>query len=417
MTQARIELLPKQLQFVRSQAPELGYSGAYGAGKSRALCFKVVARASQPGYKEAIVRKHLVALKATTLKTLLEPEGDLPPVLPPGFYTHNKSEREIRIKGGGTIVYFGMDDPEKIGSYNLSGCAIDEAVELTERDYQQLEGRVRLKGEGITRQLYWAGNPGPPSHFIAKRFGLVALGPDDPPVSDSVETIETYTFENSYLTADYLERMERKTGVDYQRNVLGKWVGSEGLVYDSWDRQVHVLERDRSEFRSWHIAVDDGYTNPFAAILFGEDGDGRLHAMREVYARGRSYQQKVDAVLGLRELDGKVLKLSNVVTDPAAPTLIRAFRDAGLPVVKKVDKSVFEGIQLVQQRLRIEGDGLPRLTVSGACPALAKEFESYEWRERGGEWIDEPKKDNDHALDATRYLVRHLERPRPRFST
>ena len=412
MVDLRVELLPKQLSFIRSTATEVGYSGAYGAGKSRALCYKLVARAAIPGAREGLARKHLVALRATTLKTLLEDDGDKPAVLPAGCYQHNQTRKTIRLRGGGEIQYFGLDDEKKIGSYNLSGVAIDEAVELAEKDYLQLEGRLRVDAPGIVRQLYWAGNPGPPTHFLARRFGL-ALGEE---LRDGAEIIETNTFENSFLTDDYLERMRRKVGVDYQRNVLGKWVGSDGLVYDGFDRQVHVRERDAGEFRRWFLAVDDGYRNPFACLLVGEDGDGRLHVFDETYRTGLAIRQKVDAATRLatfaRESEAKY---AGAVVDPAAAQLIREFGEAGLDPASKVPKDVFDGIQAVGQALVDPGDGLPRLTISPRAVATGREFETYEWRNRDGAWIDEPVKEHDHALDALRYLVLYLRRPQPRF--
>lgn len=409
MTEVLVHLLPKQLDFLHSTAREVGYSGAFGAGKTRALCYRAVARASRPGAREALVRKHLTALKATTLKTLLEPEGDLPPVLPAGSYEHNKADKTIRIRGGGEIVYFALDDPDKVGSFNLSGCGIDEVVELAERDYTQLRGRIRLQIDGLPNQIYWACNPGPPTHFIAERFGL-ALGARP---ADGCEAIQTTSRENTFLPADYLADLETFTGVAHKRYVLGLWVGSEGLVYDSWNRSEHVRSRPPAELVRWIIGLDDGYTNPMAAILIGLDPDDRLHVLEERYRSGLAMSEKVRHV---SELEARVRaaggRLEMIIADPAAAQLIREVRDAGLPVTDKVDKSIFDGIQQVQQRLRVQGDGLPRLTVEPTCVNVQREVETYEWRERSGVRIDEPIKAHDHALDALRYAVRYLDRGR-----
>ena len=95
MATIRHSLLPKQFDFVKSEAREVLYSGAYAAGKTRALCYRLVSRAQVEGSREGICRKHLVTLKASTLRTLLEPDGTAPPVLPAGSYQHNKSEKVI----------------------------------------------------------------------------------------------------------------------------------------------------------------------------------------------------------------------------------------------------------------------------------------------------------------------------------
>jgi phage terminase large subunit len=58
----------------------------------------------------------------------------------------------------------------------------------------------------------------------------------------------------------------------------------------------------------------------------------------------------------------------------------------------------------------VQGDGLPRLTVSPACVNVVNEFESYVWKKASGTGIvkDEPEKTNDHAMDAIRYLDKLL---------
>ena len=87
----KVDLLPAQLDFIRAKQREVLYSGAFGAGKTRALCMKLVTRlVGNPGAREGLARKHLVSLKATTLRTLLEQDGKLPPVLPAGTYEHNR---------------------------------------------------------------------------------------------------------------------------------------------------------------------------------------------------------------------------------------------------------------------------------------------------------------------------------------
>jgi phage terminase large subunit len=54
----------------------------------------------------------------------------------------------------------------------------------------------------------------------------------------------------------------------------------------------------------------------------------------------------------------------------------------------------------VQDLLKIQGDGKPRLTVDPSCVNVINEFESYTWKPEK----DEPVKENDHAMDAVRYL-------------
>lgn len=390
------KLLPKQYDFVASESREVLYSGAYASGKTRALCFRLVSRAQMPGAREGLCRKHLVTLKASTLRTLLEPDGKTPPVLPPGTYEHNKSEKVIRIKGGGEIVYFGLDDPQKIGSYNLSGVAVDEAVELDKQDWTMLIGRIRLDVD-ISNSVYAVCNPGPPSHWLAERFGLAL----DYKPRDGCEVIHTKTTDNSFLPADYVESLTTLTGVAYRRFVEGQWCASDGLVYDNWDRLTHVAERDKQQQR-YIVGMDAGYRNPAVLLLVGIDNDDRLHVEREWY---KTQQLEKDVVAKALEWHER-FQPDVFVVDPSALGLIESMRASGLHV-EAAKNAVFDGIQAVQQQLRVEEGVGPLLTVDPRCENTIREFESYEWMKNQGGLADKPRKESDHAMDALRYSTVH----------
>jgi phage terminase large subunit len=392
----RKKMLPKQMQFVRADERYVMYSGCFGGGKTVAICAKLVSRARRPGSREGLCRKTLVALKATTLRTLLDGDGDIPPLLPPGTYTHNKNEKIIKIKGGGEIVYFGLDDPTKIGSYNLSGCGIDEAVELTEADWTMLIGRIRTKVDGMSNQIYGATNPGVPSHWIARKFGLAGGNVPEP----GHIAIPTRTTDNHYLPEDYVEDLRRLTGIAFKRYFLGEWAGSDGLVFDGWNRDHHIEDRGGPWKRSV-LCCDDGYTDPFVCLSLREDTHGRRHVDRMVYQSKLTEDEKIQRVKALMDDHEKI------VVDAAAPGLIEAMCRAGLPAYpsQKGPDSVFRGIVQIQGALQ---DGF---SVSPNCTDLIREFEAYEWRKtKDGQMTDKPIDAFNHAIDALRYGFTEMSR-------
>jgi len=399
-TDVDLKLLPKQKKFVLAMGKECLYSGAFGAGKSFALCCKTVVRASKPGAREALVRKTLSDLKGTTLRTLLMGDGDTPAVLPPGSYIHNKSDRVIKLLGGGEIVYFSMEDSSTIGSYNLSGANVDQCEELTEDDWFFLMGRLRATGKGLTRQLNGVCNPDSPSHHLARRFGLA---PDVLEPQPGCWVITTKSIDNPHLPADYLAVLASFTGVRKKRFVDGVWAGSEGVVYEAWDRATHVRKRDyaQSEVARVLVGVDDGTTVPFACLRAVVLKSGHTHIERMSYRRGMLASEKVEAVRAMGAVDA-------VFVDPAASGLKLELRSNGLPVLD-ADNEVLAGIQEVQSQLAISPDGSPWLTVDPGCGDLIREMETYEWKVSKGMQSsevtkDEPVKENDHAADALRYI-------------
>ena len=97
------------------------------------------------------------------------------------------------------------------------------------------------------------------------------------------------------------------------------------------------------------------------------------------------------------------------------------------------DKKVLEGIQLVQERLKIQPDGKPRLFVMRDIQVerdetladarkpigLVEEIMGYVWDTGGGKTAKEqPLKKDDHSSDCLRYLVSDLDggsKPRVRM--
>lgn len=394
-----IRLLPKQAEYLRCNAFEVMYSGAVRAGKTYSLALKTAIRASTPGAREILCRKTLAALKGTTLRTLLDGDGVTPPILPEGTYEHNRADKIIRIRNGGEIIYFGLvNDGEggtaqRIGSYTATGVNIDEGTELDQADYKMLLSRPSLEIPGLVRQVNTACNPGPPSHHLAERFA--------PPGSGVVEAmrgcicIPTETRDNIFLSREYIEMLDRETGTLWHRRfVKGLWCGSEGLVYDRWDRGVHAQAMEFKPKRAI-LVVDDGYTNPFVVLRMEIDGEDRRRVRREVYVRGKQPEEKLELLLEMAECG---IKPEAVVIDPSANAFADRARKAGFHVVN-ADNTVFDGIMAVQARLGKQVNGEPGLTVDPDCTNTIKEFETYEWRPGR----DEPLKVWDHAMDGIRY--------------
>jgi terminase large subunit-like protein len=308
---APIEFLPKQREFMDATESEVLYSGAFGAGKTRALCYKAVKRAAVPGARELLCRKTLVSLKATTLVTLLEGDGEAPPVLKRGTYDHNKSDKIIRLHGGGEIRYFGLDDHEKLGSYNGTGVGIDEMVEILAEDHRQLLGRYRLNVAGVPQQMYGACNPGAPQHHLAQRYGILqgSRAIDKAKAEPDTRVIFTSAAENTHLSAKYLNRIARFEGVARQRYYEGLWVGAEGLILGTYDAGRHRIEAElvrRNDAWWLHVpswetepdaklgppdvrldwfvcCLDFGFRAPGCMQVWGVDRANRAFRVREVY--------------------------------------------------------------------------------------------------------------------------------------
>lgn len=377
-----------------------------GAGKSRALCIAAIIHvAGRPEARCGLFRKTLVGLKKSTLKTLLEGDGKAPAVLPPGTYTHNKNDAEIRINGGGSILYSGVETPESVRSMNLSMAVVDEVTEMTADDYSAVDDRVRMD-LGEPMRVLSATNPGTPSHWMARMLGLA---PDKQEPDADCRVILTRTADNTYLPAAYIKSFARHEGtVYYRRMFLGEWCGSDGLVFDQFRRDLNIRETEHEPKRRV-LGVDDGTSDPFVVLDCHLDTDRRVHVAREVYKTGLDLYDKIAAVKAWADRD------TVVVVEAASPDLVATLRREGLSAVpcEKGQGSIEYGINLIQADLKPNGDGLPRLTVSPDCMNTVREFESYQWAEGRHGLKDVPVDKDNHAMDALRYVRRYLDTGTP----
>jgi PBSX family phage terminase large subunit len=374
--------------FLYCKEPEYIAAGPAETGKTLAACWKIHLLALKyPGLNGAIIRKTQKSLYGSVLQTWERVIKDAP-VTP---YGGEKPEKYL-YNNGSTIWVGGMDNSDKVLSSERDFFFVNQAEELTLDDWEKLTTRTTGRGAVMPYTMTFGDcNPSGSHHWIRTRPTLKLIHTthkDNPTLYDDKGELT----EHGKRAMDALSSL---SGVRRKRLYEGIWATSEGAVYDMFDAAVHVKERDDKEFVSWGLAMDAGYTHPAVILLIGIDSDGRWHVAREFYERGKLQEDVVKvAKAWMLEKDCRM-----VAVDEAAAGLIADLRNNGVPAQGGKGK-VFGGITSVQDRLKIQGDGLPRLSVAPACVNVVNEFESYVWKPEK----DEPIKENDHAMDALRYF-------------
>jgi phage terminase large subunit len=373
-------------------------TGSAGGGKSRAAGEKIHAYCLKyPGAAALMLRKAREWNSRSILPFYKQTVvGNDPHV------TFNKSEGTFYYQNG-SVVYSGgmLDDKQREAMRSIGGAGgldiawLEEANAFTRLDFDEVLGRIRHTAANW-QQIILTTNPGGSLHWIKKDL------------IDGRQASVYYSGarDNPNNSPDYIDRLNQMTGILHERLVLGRWVQAAGAVYDTFDHARHVRARPDGEIKTWYLAMDEGYTNPAVILLVGVDTDGRLHIAREWYKRGKLQGAVVEQA---REWTlEKSVQLAAV--DEAAAGLIADLLNNGVPAVASKGR-VLDGIRRIQDRLAIQGDGLPRLTVDPACTNTINEFESYVWRRATGTGVakDEPNKENDHAMDALRYLVNKID--------
>jgi phage terminase large subunit len=397
---------------------ELVISGPAGTGKSTAALFRVhLAALGTPGIRCLIARKTAVSLGSTTLVSF--EKNVAAEALAAGvvqwFGGSTREAASYRYANGSTVVVGGLDKPEKVLSSEYDLVFVDEATELTETDWETLSTRLR-NGRLSWQQQIAACNPDRPTHWLKARCDrgaarmLYSRHEDNP-----------YLYgPDGELTAagrDYMAKLENLTGVRRLRLRDGQWAAAEGLVYESWDPAVHLVDvyDVPAEWpRFW--SIDFGYVNPFVCQWWAQKPDGDLVLYREL-VRTRTLVE--DHARHIAALSAAEPHPQAIICDHDAEDRATLERHIGYGT-KAAVKTVRDGIQAVESRLRAGRITVFRNAVVQRDPALdefsrpqgfAEEISGYVWLPpvNGRAAKEEPLKENDHAMDAARYLVAHRD--------
>lgn len=298
----------------------------------------------------------------------------------------------------------------KIRGMTLAGAYVDELTQIPQDFFTMLLSRLSEQGA----KLIATTNPDSPTHWVKTDY----IDRED---ALDLLTMKFLITDNDFLDPSYVENLKKEyTGAFYSRFVLGEWIRPSGLIYPQFspaniDENGHCFtskqfeeaafgtvgrayRRQRGE---WVIAVDYGTSNPTCA-LFARVFKGVAWIVREYYWNGRKQGQRTDeehmtAIMDIaKELD--CYPAAQVIIDPSAASFITCFRRLSGMTVQSANNSVIDGIRDTASAFVNR-----KVLVHEGCQKLIEELQSYVWDESADE---APVKENNHAVDAARYLVR-----------
>lgn len=387
-------ILPVYWPYVRDYTTRFNvYYGGAGSGKSHFVAQKVILKCLQYKRKLLVVRKVGNTLKdsvwAMFLKLLYQ--------MPQAIRSINKSEYTIELINGSIMLFKGFDDPEKIKSIEgITDIVVEEASELTEDDFDQLN--LRLRANCGMLQIHLMFNPVSKANWVYKRFFK------DGTPEDTVIIHTTYK-DNPHLPKEYLNslfRLERTNPAYFKIYVLGSFATLDKLVFPV--KTVRIVSPDEIKDLSFWIGLDFGYTNDPTAISWGYCDV----INRKLFITGEYDKTGMTNDVIASTIESLGFAKERIVADSAEPKSIAELKRLGInritPAVKGPD-SVKNGID------RLQGYDI---IIDERCLKTIEEFDNYTWRKdkKTGEYINEPVDMYNHHIDATRYGTQNVMKKR-----
>lgn len=213
---------------------------------------------------------------------------------------------------------------------------------------------------------------------------------------------------DGYFTVrNMIDNRARMSAITWMREWECTKVGRSDLIYgDQFDERIHVVDRPFQPEQAVYLSVDWGGVNPFSAGAWQWDTalSGWVR-VDEAYQGNITADEFLTGIKGDRSFQPLMERpwwkeVRAVVADPARADLVRDWTLRGIRV-SAADNDVDKGIEAVRSVLR-PSLGRPKLFVNGyRCGNWLREIGSYAKRPETGAVI----KQNDHAMDDTRYFV------------
>lgn len=398
MTEKTVEYTPnaKQREFHLSPEKFRAFIGGIGSGKTYSGAWETFYQLwTHPGMLALIGSPTYKMLRDSTMLTFLE-------VVPRELLAKKRdgspwvdvSNHEVKLRNGSMAKFRSADDPEHWRGPSVGFVWLDEAALFPSTAAWDIAiGRLRQKNMPC-RAIVTTTPKG--FNWLYEVFFKQA--------SEDHRIIFAATQDNAAnLPGDYLKTLQQRyAGKFAQQELLGQFVGFEGLVYPGFDLGLHVVEDDppMETIKRWIGGIDWGYTNPCAILPIGLDGDGRAYVPYEVYRRNMRSEDLIEACRSVLE----TYPVEMFYADPSEPALIRELNEKGIPVYE-AQNDVMPGIVEVASRLAMQPDGRTRFTINRRCANTIEQFMRYRYAEpKDNKPVQEaPMKVDDHAMDALRY--------------
>ena len=388
--------------------------GSVRSGKTIAATFKFLIFVLKSDYYEFMISgKTRDTIERNVVRDLIRMiDGNIP-------YKYRKFDNYIEILDK-KIWLIGFSDEgatEKVRGMTVGGWYADEITSASKSTVEMAITRCSIDGA----KMFWTMNPESPYHYIYTDYIT-----NQELINEGTVKVWHFTLEdNLHLSQHYideLKRVNRKSQVNYKRNILGEWVIAEGAIYDMFDTTKHVYD-GTVDVDEINICCDYGVSTVTTFGVMGIKKDinkgNDYYLMEETYydtqERGiaQSDSDRVNDIIRLQNKYGLDRRSTLYLPHDAASLKAQCRKDKRIRMkVRTYAPDTFKDINTIQDLINRE-----KFHIHKSCKNSIKQAQTYSWdikAQQRGE--DKPLKIDDHCCDMWRGGILGPRRSRRRIN-
>jgi len=374
--------------------------GSVRSGKTIAATFKFLIFVLKSDYYEFMISgKTRDTIERNVVRDLIRMiDGNIP-------YKYRKFDNYIEILDK-KIWLIGFSDEgatEKVRGMTVGGWYADEITSASKSTVEMAITRCSIDGA----KMFWTMNPESPYHYIYTDYIT-----NQELINEGTVKVWHFTLEdNLHLSQHYideLKRVNRKSQVNYKRNILGEWVIAEGAIYDMFNEDKHVI-KDLPNMDEVNICCDYGVSTVTTFGVMGIKKDTRqgntYYLMEETYydatveGVAQSDSDRVNDIIRLQNKYGLNKQSTIYLPHDAASLKAQCRKDKRVKMkVRTYAPDTYRDINTIQDLFNND-----RFYLHESCKNSIKQAQTYSWdikAQQRGE--DKPLKVDDHACDMWR---------------
>ena len=381
------ELQKKVISCMKYENPKiLVCSGAKRSGKTYVLTFVFLMHISKfknKGYSFIIGGTTQASIRRNIL-------NDLEAIL--GKSINLSKDNHFKLFGNKIYCFDGAnaDSYKKARGFTAYGAFLNEATTLHDSFVKEVISRC--SGEGA--RIYMDTNPENPTHSVKVDY----VDKDGQMLSNGQLNIKAFNFtlyDNTFLNKEYVESIEASTpsGMFFDRDILGIWVASEGVVYKDFNKDVHYIKDLKNiDIVKYFCGVDFGWEHFGSMVVVGKDINNNYYLIKEYAYKHKDIEYWIGVAKEIIKEYGNI----NFYCDYARPDYVHKLQINGIRAIN-AKKDVLEGISTIATLFKTN----KLLVLEDNVNIFKTEIYNYVW----AKGKDEPIKSSDDVLDSLRYAI------------